>query len=580
MAGRVGGELARCARRARATASTSRDEQALAEQRQLVVELGGKVHDVVGHDTAEGMAAFARQEKATQIVLGASRRSRWHELLHGSFVARLTRLVPEIDVHVIARTTEEVPSSPARSRRREPVRRRTVIAWLLTALALPLLIAVTLPFRETMALSTELLLVLVVVLVIAALGGVIVGTVAAIVASLLVNWFFVEPYSTLTIGDSENVVALAVFVVVAITTGSAGRHRLATFPRGAPRPAGGRGVGPFDDEPHHRSRAGPTPDRADPVGVRARWRPARRGARRNLDDHRDGRRGRGNTDRDAVGTQRQRPRRRAHPRDLREVPVARRPSAPAGTRRPVGLGDREPDARVRSRPRQRALADVDAVRTALLRAVSHDLRTPLASIKAMVSGLRDPSVAWTPEQTAEALLTVDEETDRLNRLVGNLLDASRLQIGALAVDVRPAERRRDRRCCDAQHRCAERVGSRRRPGGSRRRWRAIRRCSNAAWRTSSRTRCGSVRPTPRCGSKRRRWAQRVHLRVIDRGIGIKPLDRTRVTLPFQRFDDTPDGNGVGLGLSIAEGFVDAMGGCADTRRHAGRRSHGDDHVGG
>ena len=84
-----------------------------------------------------------------------------------------------------------------------------------------------------------------------------------------------------------------------------------------------------------------------------------------------------------------------------------------------------------------ALADVDAVRTALLRAVSHDLRTPLASIKAMVSGLRDPTVEWTADQIAEALLTVDEETDRLNRLVGNLLDASRLQIGALAVEIRP-----------------------------------------------------------------------------------------------------------------------------------------------
>ena len=81
---------------------------------------------------------------------------------------------------------------------------------------------------------------------------------------------------------------------------------------------------------------------------------------------------------------------------------------------------------------------MDAVRTALLRAVSHDLRTPLASIKAMVSGLRDPTVTWTDDQLGEALLTVEEETDRLNRLVGNLLDASRLQIGMLAVNIQPA----------------------------------------------------------------------------------------------------------------------------------------------
>ena len=218
MAGRVGGELVGV-HVALSDGLSSPNEQALAEQRQLVLELGGKVHDVVAHNTAEAMAAFARQEKATQIVLGASRRSRWHELVHGSFVARLTRLVPEIDVHVIARTDDDVPAEH-RSRRREPVRRRTIVAWLLTVFGLPLLIAVTVPFRDTIDLSTELLLALVVVLAIAALGGLVVGTVAAVVASLLVNWFFVQPYSTLTIGDTENVISLVVFVVVAITIGA------------------------------------------------------------------------------------------------------------------------------------------------------------------------------------------------------------------------------------------------------------------------------------------------------------------------------------------------------------------------
>ena len=73
------------------------------------VELGGTVHDIVAPDTAEAMASFARREKATQLVLGASRRSRWHELVHGSFVARVTRLAPDIDVHVIARTESAEP---------------------------------------------------------------------------------------------------------------------------------------------------------------------------------------------------------------------------------------------------------------------------------------------------------------------------------------------------------------------------------------------------------------------------------------------------------------------------------------
>jgi two-component system, OmpR family, sensor histidine kinase KdpD len=206
-----------------------------------------------------------------------------------------------------------------------------------------------------------------------------------------------------------------------------------------------------------------------------------------------------------------------------------------------------------------ALADVDVVRTALLRAVSHDLRTPLASIKAMISGLRDPTVAWTPGETAEALLTVDEETDRLNVLVSNLLDASRLQIGALAVDIRPAE---------VDEIVAAAIHSTGAPSSSvlvdvPDDLAAVVCDSTLLERSLANVISNALRFSPPDTPVRIEAAEvahRVHLRVIDRGIGIKPVDRSRVTLPFQRFDDTPDGNGVGLGLSIAEGFVDAMGG--------------------
>jgi two-component system sensor histidine kinase KdpD len=177
----------------------------------------------------------------------------------------------------------------------------------------------------------------------------------------------------------------------------------------------------------------------------------------------------------------------------------------------------------------------------------------------MVSGLRDPSVAWTPEQTAEALLTVDEETDRLNQLVGNLLDASRLQIGALAVDVRPA---------DVGEVVAAAVHSINAPNESvvvdiPEGLVDVACDSTLLERSLANVISNALRFSPPDTPVRIEAAEvahRVHLRVIDRGIGIKPLDRSRVTLPFQRFDDTPDGNGVGLGLSIAEGFVDAMGG--------------------
>ena len=454
-----------------------------------------------------------------------------------------------------------------------------MIAWLLTALALPLLIAVTLPFRETMALSTELLLVLVVVLAIAALGGVIVGTVAAIVASLLVNWFFVEPYSTLTIGDSRERRGARRVRRGCHHHRSAGRHRLATFPRGAPGPAGSRGVGPFDDEPHHRSRAGPTPDRADPLGVRARWRPARRGARRNLDTIAmaatvvgtptatlsvpTGAVAATNTPRRSTG-------RSLSPDDHRLL---------QGARRPVGLGDREPDASSPRPPRPRRSPTSTPSEPRSCAAVSHDLRTPLASIKAMVSGCatrrwrglrpsrRGPAHRRrgdrSPEPARRQPARCEPAADRTRCAVtsrppsvGEVVAAAVHSIDApsqsVVVDI-PEDS--SIVACDSTllERSLANV--------------IIERIAIQPAGHPGADRSGEVGAT-------------VHLRVIDHGIGIKPLDRTRVTAAVPTVRRQPTADGVGLGLSIAEGFVDAMEGTLHARRHAGRRSHGDDHLGG
>ena len=206
-----------------------------------------------------------------------------------------------------------------------------------------------------------------------------------------------------------------------------------------------------------------------------------------------------------------------------------------------------------------ALADIDAVRTAMLRAVSHDLRTPLASIKAMVSGLRDPTVAWTPDQIAEALLTVDEETDRLNRLVGNLLDASRLQIGALAINVQPTEVAE----VVAAALYSANIPNERVdidiPADL-----ATVQCDSALLeRSLANILTNAERFSPLESPVRIEAAQignAVHIRIVDRGPGINPGDRDLVIQPFQRLGDVPVGDGVGLGLSIANGFVTAMGG--------------------
>ena len=444
---------------------------------------------------------------------------------------------------------------------------------------LPLLIAVTLPFRDEFALSTELLLVLVVVLAIAALGGMVVGTVAAIVASLLLNWFFVEPYSTLTIGDTENFISLVVFIVVAITTGALVDtiSRRSLEARRARREAEElvRSTTSLAIDPEPVQRLIEQIQSAfDLAGVR-------------LDaEH-------------ATGTWST----LAMAGDVTDSPTATL-SLPNGTSRDdehtlelYGRSLSPDDQRLlraladqlglaienqilESEAAEAAtLADVDVVRTALLRAVSHDLRTPLASIKAMISGLRDPTVAWTPEETAEALLTVDEETDRLNVLVSNLLDASRLQIGALAIDVRPAEV--DEIVAAAIHS----IGA---PNASilvdvPEDLPAVSCDSTLLERSLANVISNALRFSPPDTPVRIEAAevgQRVHLRVIDRGIGIKPGRSFPSDPALSTVRRHPRRQRCRVGTVDRRGVRRCDGRRADARRHAGRRSHGDDHLGG
>ncbi len=539
---------------------TPADADALTAQRRLVIELGGTVHEVVGHDTAESLVAFARREKATQLVLGASRRSRWHEIVHGSFVARVTRLAGEIDVHVIAHRAadgEDVVSSP---RRASPSldRRRVIAAWCLTVVGIPLLMVATVSLRDHIDLSTELLLVLSLVLGIAALGGKVVAVVAALVSSLLVNWFYVPPYGTLTISEGENLTALLIFVAVSVTVGTlvdvAARRsqegrRARLEAEALARSTSSLAADP-EPLPHLVDQLRTTFDLA---GVRI------------------------------VGTDAAGALTLAEAGDVTGSPTASMPlttslQGVAGLQatlqvfgRPLSVDDHnllrvladqlaiaiESQRLVAEAAEAAALADIDALRTALLRSVSHDLRTPLASIKAMISGLRDPAVRWTPDQLGEALKTVDEETDRLNRLVGNLLDASRLQFGALAIETRPtividtviaALHSLNIRSEDVQLDIPLSVPT-------------VMSDPALLERSLANVIGNAVRHNPPGQRVRIEAAQvgdSVHVRVIDRGPGVPAADRARVTTPLQRLGDDQTNEGIGLGFSVARGFVDAM----------------------
>jgi two-component system sensor histidine kinase KdpD len=207
----------------------------------------------------------------------------------------------------------------------------------------------------------------------------------------------------------------------------------------------------------------------------------------------------------------------------------------------------------------RPIAEADRVRTALLAAVSHDLRTPLASAKAAVTSLRSQDVEWDAEDHDELLATADESLDKLARLVDNLLDMSRLQAGALAVFPRPAD------LAEIVARSLDDLGPAARPVTVNipDRLPEVAVDPGILERVIANLTANALRYSPPgspptlSGSALR---DRVELRIIDRGPGIPEEHRDQMFVPFQRLGDTDNTTGVGLGLALSRGLTEAMGG--------------------
>ena len=203
----------------------------------------------------------------------------------------------------------------------------------------------------------------------------------------------------------------------------------------------------------------------------------------------------------------------------------------------------------------RELAEIDRLRAALLTAVGHDLRTPLASIKAAVSSLRQGDVTWTAEEQAEFLATIEDSADRLDDLIANLLAMSRLQAGALSVAPRPVGLDeivaraliglRLEVVVDVPDNLPHALAD---PG--------------LVERIVANRLVNAHRFSPP-GAPVRVEADSggdvVRLRVIDSGPGVSEEDREQMFSPFQRLGD-PSTGGVGLDLAIARGFTEAMNG--------------------
>ncbi|HEY5904375.1 MAG TPA: DUF4118 domain-containing protein [Actinomycetota bacterium] len=533
------------------------DAAALEETRTLVRALGGTFHEVVGASVPDALLDVARAENVTQVVLGESDRSRVAELIRGSVINRVIRRSGPIDVHVISSAAPAGGGAPKRRRALGGLPpARQVAGFALALVGLPLLTLALTAARGSLGLTADVLLYFILVLAIGAVGGIWPAVASAVAASLLLNWFFTPPIHTWTIAEAENLLALVAFVAAAVAVSIL----VDRAERSRAEAARGRG------EAEALARmAGSLAAEEDPLPTLVRQVVATFGLEGAavLTPTTD----RGWRVEAATGEPIASPDDGDESIDLEDggVLVLRGHRLPADRRRVLAAFAAQLTAAVRTRALERDVAEAERVsevsdlRAAILSAVSHDLRTPLASIKAAASSLRQRDVAWSDDERDEFLAAIEEETDRLTELVGNLLDMSRIQSGMLRltpsrvgldevvlralaslpgrghdVEVDVPE---DLPRIDVDAALLERA------------------VANLV--ANARAFSPPDAPVGVFGSAA---SGRVELRVVDRGPGIPAEDRERVFEPFQRLGDRAGVDGVGLGLAVARGFVEAMGG--------------------
>ncbi len=503
------------------------------------------------------MIEFARAENATQLVLGASRRSRWVELTRGSVINRVIRDSGSIDVHVISseEPEREAPFRRPRGRRTLPVRRQ-VAGAVLGALLLPLLTVVMANMRDGIDLPATLLLYLLAVVTISAIGGVWPALGASVAAFFLANFYFIAPLHEFAIHEGKDLIALVVFLLVAgVVSG---------FVQFAARRSAEASRARAEAETLARL-GGQLMVEEDPLPLLISTLRTAFGLSAIAVLQRSG-------DGWLVETSTGAPVPESPDEGDLSIPID-----PEMELVVVGPGLAAEDlallqaftgqlALALERRQLRAeaavaagLAEANDLRAALLAAVSHDLRTPLSSIKAAATSLLQQDVDWTPQATHELLATIDEEADRLNTLVGNLLDMSRLQSGALQLVMR------DVGLEEVVPAAIKGLGER------------AQAVEVSVEETMPRVHADAAlleRVVANIVGNALSWSPpdhpvridacavggRVDLRVVDRGPGIPPDQRDRMFQPFQRLGDQSNDGGTGLGLAVARGFVDAMGG--------------------
>lgn len=523
----------------------------LATQRALVETLGGTYHQVVGEQIPRALVDFAKSVNATQLVIGASRRSWLGSLLTGPGIgATVIREAGEIDVHIVAH-------APAGRRTLPKIggalsARRRLVGFALSLLGLPLLTVGLSAFRSDESITSEVLLFQLLVVTVALIGGIWPALVAAVLAGFLLDFFFVEPIHRITIAEPRHMLALVIFVIVAalvsIVVDQAARrsraaNRAAAESETLALVAGSvlRGQDALDalvgqlreafgmTSVELREGDAPIYSATDPSVA-------------DVDDLE-----------------------MTYPLGESASLYLRGHTLPASDQRILAafLSQIEAALQQRALSREaagmRPLAEVDRLRTALLAAVGHDLRRPLAAATAAITSLRSTEVKLSKPDRKALLETADESLSSLAHLVTNLLDVSRMQAGVLGVSLAPvmlddavmlALDELALSPGDVELELAQGIRAARADAGLLQR--VVVNLLDNALRFSPE---GSPPIIVTC-----EFLGHVEMRVIDTGPGIARERRDQIFVPFQRLGDTDNTTGVGLGLAIAKGFVEAMGG--------------------
>ncbi|MDQ0824518.1 two-component system sensor histidine kinase KdpD [Arthrobacter sp. B2I5] len=534
-------------------------------QRQLVADLGGTSHTVSGEETAASLLEFARSVNATQIVIGTSPGRLWSRVFGTGTGAKVVRGSGDVDVHIVSHQ-QGGPGLPGPAH--AALSRRRTAAGFVLAVLLPVLLTAMLSVSPELNLATHALVHLTGVMAVAFIGGLWPAVLAAVLDSLLLNYFQTDPVGTFNISDPQNVFALLVFlsaaVAVSLVVGlSARRAREAARARAE--------AATLADLAHDALLADDTVA-AFMDKVRETFQVRSAGLFTTSGN------GEAAWALQAFSGDSPPPSPDAAAlTDSVELPDAGTALVLSG--RTLTAGDRlllaahgahllllrQRHALQRTLQSTAKLAEGNSVRTAILRAVSHDLRTPLAGIKLAVTALRRQGRRLPAEVQAEMLETIESYTERLDALISNLLDMSRISSGSAApltapvmwddaiedaLRGLPADRVRvdlapNIPAVDADLGMLERV---------------IANIVENALKYAPSSDVAIVGVTGGSHAADDVGTPFGELHIVDHGQGVPAAAVEGMFQPFQRLDDAPVGLGMGLGLAVAKGFTEAMGG--------------------